>query len=47
MCGALGVPRATYYWMASRPDPEPADAPITADAVRVYEANRREYGARR
>lgn len=47
MCGALGVPRATHYWMASRPDPEPADGPIAADAVRVYEANRCEYGARR
>ena len=45
MCGALGVPRATYYWMVSRPEPEPADDPIAADVVRVYEANRREYGA--
>lgn len=45
MCGVLGVPRATYYWMLSHPEPEPADDPIAADVVRIYEGNRREYGA--
>ena len=33
MCGVLGVPRATYYWMLSHPEPEPADDPAAADVV--------------
>lgn len=45
MCGVLGVPRSTYYWMLSHPEPERADDPIAGDVVRIYEDNRREYGA--
>lgn len=45
MCGVLGVPRATYYWMLSHPGPEPADDPIAADVVWIYGGDRREYGA--
>lgn len=36
MCGVLGVPRATYYWMLSHPGPEPADDPMAADVVWIY-----------
>ena len=36
MCGVLGMPRATYYWMLSHPGPEPADDPIAADVVWIY-----------
>lgn len=45
MCGVLGVPRATYYWMLRHPEPEPEEDPIADDVVRVFEENRREYGA--
>lgn len=45
MCGVLGVPRSTYYWAISHPEPERADDPIAGDVVRIYEDNRREYGA--
>ena len=45
MCGVLGVPRSTYYWAISHPEPERADDPIAGDAVRIYGNNRREYGA--
>ena len=45
MCGVLGVPRSTYYWMLSHPEPERADDPIAGDVVRIYEDNRREHGA--
>ena len=45
MCGVPGVPRSTYYWAISHPEPERADDPIAGDAVRIYEDNRREYGA--
>lgn len=45
MCGVLGVPRSTYYWAISHPEPERADDPIAGDAVRIYEDNRRERGA--
>ena len=41
----LGVPRSTYYWAISHPEPERADDPIAGDVVRIYEDNRREYGA--
>lgn len=42
MCG---VPRSTCYWAISHPEPERADDPIAGDVVRIYEDNRREYGA--
>lgn len=45
MCGVLGVPRSTYYWAISHPEPERADDPIAGDVVRIYEDNRRERGA--
>lgn len=45
MCGVLGVPRSTYYWAISHPEPERADDPIAGDVVRIYEDNRRKYGA--
>lgn len=45
MCGVLGVPRSTYYWMLSHPEPERADDPIAGDVVRIYENNHQEYGA--
>ena len=45
MCGVLGAPRSTYYWMLSHPEPERADDPIAGDVVRIYEDNRRERGA--
>ena len=45
MCGVPGVPRSTYYWAISHPEPERADDPIAGDAVRIYGDNRREYGA--
>lgn len=45
MCGVLGVPRSTYYWAISHPEPERADDPIAGDVVRIHEDNRREYGA--
>ena len=45
MCGVLGVPRSTYYWAISHPEPGRADDPIAGDVVRIYEDNRREYGA--
>ena len=31
MCGVLGVPRATYYWMLRHPEPEPEEDPIADD----------------
>lgn len=45
MCGVLGVPRSTYYWALSHPEPERADDSIAGDVVRIYEDNRRERGA--
>ena len=36
MCGVLGVPRSTYYWAISHPEPEPANDPIAADVVWIY-----------
>ncbi len=45
MRGVPGVPRSTCYWAISHPEPERADDPIAGDAVRIYEDNRREYGA--
>ena len=45
MCGVPGVPRSTYYCAISHPEPERADDPIAGDVVRIYEDNRREYGA--
>ena len=45
MCGVLDVPRSTYYWAISHPEPERADDPIAGDVVRIYEDNRRERGA--
>lgn len=45
MCGVPGAPRSTCYWAISHPEPERADDPMAGDVVRIYEDNRREYGA--
>ena len=44
-CRILGVPRATYYWMASHPERERPRDPISDDVVRAFEEGFREYGA--
>lgn len=44
-CEILGVPRSTYYWMASHPVADAAPDPITDAVVKVFNENRRQYGA--
>jgi transposase InsO family protein len=46
-CRILGVARSTYYRVRSHPAAHPSPDPLEADVVRVFEANRSEYGARK
>lgn len=46
-CRILGVPRATYYYTASRGERTRADDPLEGEVVSVFRENRGRYGARR
>ena len=46
-CEILGVPRSTYYYLRSRPEPPPAPDPVGPDVLAVHAEGRGGYGARR
>lgn len=46
-CEILGVARSTYYRMVGRSERPALPDPLERDVVRVFELNRREYGARK
>lgn len=43
----LGVPRSTYYYLRSRPEPPPAPDPVEPDVLAVHAESRGRYGARK
>lgn len=46
-CEILGVPRATYYYMAGREDGPKERDPLEEEIVSIFRENRGRYGARR
>lgn len=43
----LGVPRSTYYYLRSRPEPPPAPDPVEPDVLAVHAESKGRYGARK
>lgn len=41
----LGVPRSTYYYLRSRPEPPPAPDPVEPDVLAVHAESKGRYGA--
>ena len=46
-CEILGVPRSTYYYLRSRPEPPPAPDPVEPDVLAVHAESKGRYGARK
>lgn len=43
----LGVPRSTYCYLRSRPEPPPAPGPVEPDVLAVHAGSKGRYGARK
>lgn len=43
----LGVPRSTYYYLRSRPEPPPAPDPVEPGVLAVHAESKGRYGARK
>ena len=46
-CEILGVPRSTYYYLRSRPEPPPSPDPVEPDVLAVHAESKGRYGARK
>lgn len=42
-CEILGVPRSTYYYLRSRPEPPPAPDPVEPDVLAVHAESKGRY----